>query len=311
MGTPEFARTALEAIDMSAHRVVGVVSQPDRPRGRGQSMQAPPVAEYARARGFPLIQPEHTHDVAFRRALAAFGADIAVVAAFGHILGPRALAVPRLGCLNIHGSLLPRWRGASPISAAIDAGDAETGIAIMQMDVGMDTGDVLRMVALPIDADDTTPTLHDKLAVLGARLVVQVLDGLAGGGLRVTRQPVEGVTYAEKLKKELADLNWNEDAGALSRHIRAHQPWPGARAMLGDKVVRLHPPARVALGWQHETAVGTVLAVGSEGVRIACGGGTVLTVLSLQAEGRRAVSAEEFGRGFGLEAGMRFERRVS
>jgi methionyl-tRNA formyltransferase len=311
MGTPEFALRALEAIHRSHHRVVGVVSQPDRPKGRGQALVPPPVAAFARAEGLPLLQPERCNDAAFRQHLRAFGADIAVVAAFGHILGPKALAVPRLGCVNIHASLLPRHRGASPISAAIDAGDSETGVAIMQMDPGMDTGPVFTMASLPIAPDDTTPSLHDKLAALGASLIVDALDGIEAGTLTATPQPAEGTTYAAKLDKAMADLDWSEPADALSRHIRAQQPWPGARASVGGRLVRLHPPVRVADGWRHDAATGEVLTIGPEGVRVACGSGSVLTLSTLQAEGRRALPAAEFARGFGLEPGMRFERPLS
>ena len=306
MGTPDFARAALEAIFASHHRVVGVVSQPDRPKGRGQAVQPTPVAAFAREHGLPLLQPERCNDAAFRRALAAFDADVAVVAAFGHILGPKALAVPRLGCVNIHASILPRWRGASPISAAIDAGDAETGVAIMQMDAGMDTGPVFCVARTPIAADDTTPTLHDKLAALGAGLIVQALDGIEAGTLVAVPQASEGITYAAKLDKRQADLDWAENAAALERHMRAQQPWPGARADIDGRIVRLHPPVRVADGWHHNELPGTILAVGNEGVRIACGDGTVLTVEMLQAEGRKALKAVEFARGFGLAPGMRF-----
>jgi methionyl-tRNA formyltransferase len=305
MGTPDFARAALEAIHASRHRIVGVVSQPDRPKGRGQAVQPTPVAAFAHAHALPLLQPERCNDVAFRRELAAFGADIAVVAAFGHILGPKALAVPRLGCVNIHASLLPRWRGASPISAAIDAGDAETGVAIMQMDAGMDTGPVFCVARTPIRPDDTTPSLHDRLAALGAGLIVEALDGIEAGTLVAMPQPTDGVTHAAKLEKRQADLDWREDAAALGRHIRAQQPWPGARAEIDGRLVRLHPPVRVADGWHHDEAPGTVLAIGSEGVRIACGQRSVLTVEVLQAEGRKALHALEFARGFGLTAGMR------
>ncbi len=311
MGTPEFALRALEAIHRSHHRVVGVVSQPDRPKGRGQALVPPPVAAFARAEGLPLYQPERCNDAAFRSRIRDLGADIAVVAAFGHILGPKALAVPRLGCVNIHASLLPRHRGASPISAAIDAGDAETGVAIMQMDPGMDTGPVFTMARVPIASDDTTPTLHDKLAALGASLIVDALDGIEAGTLTATPQPEEGVTYAAKLEKAMADLDWAEPADALSRHIRAQQPWPGARASVGGRIVRLHPPVRVADGWRHDGSPGTVLAVGPEGVRVACGAGTVLSLTTLQAEGRRALPAAQFVRGFELEPGMHFERPLS
>jgi methionyl-tRNA formyltransferase len=306
MGTPHFALAALEAIARSHHRVVGVVSQPDRPSGRGQALQPPPVAAWARDHGVPLFQPEHCRDEAFRERFAAFGADIAVVAAFGHILGERALAIPRLGCVNIHASLLPRHRGASPISAAIDAGDAETGVCIMQMERGLDTGPVLARAATPIGPDDTTPALHDRLAALGADLIVEALDAIEAGTAVAMPQPDTGATYAKKLEKRLADLDFSEPAAALARHIRAQDPWPGARALVDARLVRIHPPAREADGWRHDAAPGTVLAIGSEGVRVACGGGTVLTLGRLQAEGRKPLDAQAFARGFPLSENMVF-----
>jgi methionyl-tRNA formyltransferase len=311
MGTPTFALTALEALAASHHRVVGVISQPDRPSGRGQTLQPPPVAAWATARGLPLYQPDHCRDDAFRERFAAFGADIAVVAAFGHILGPKALAIPRLGCVNIHASLLPRHRGASPITAAIDAGDAETGVCIMQMDRGLDTGPVLSRAALPIGPDDTTPTLHDRLAALGASLIVSTLDALEAGEITAEPQPDTGATYAKKLDKGLANLDFSEPAAAIARHVRAFDPWPGTRARVDGRLVRLLPPAREAEGWRHDKAPGTVLSAGPDGVRVACGGGTVVTFLTLQAEGRKALDAGTFSRGFPLAEGMVFTRAVA
>ncbi len=311
MGTPHFALTALEAIARSHHRVVGVVSQPDRPSGRGQTLQPPPVAAWARQNGVPLFQPEHCRDEAFRTRFAAFEADIAVVAAFGHILGEKALAIPRLGCVNIHASLLPRHRGASPISAAIDAGDAETGVCIMQMDRGLDTGPVLARAATPIGPDDTTPVLHDRLAGLGADLIVTTLDAIEAGTAVPTPQPDAGATYARKLDKRLADLDFHEPAAALARHIRAHDPWPGARAFVDGRLVRIQPPAREADGWRHDVTPGTILAIGPEGIRVACGAGSVLTLGTLQAEGRKPLDAQSFARGFPLAEGMVLTRAAT
>lgn len=321
MGTPEFARASLEAILASAHEVVAVVSQPDRPKGRGQAMQPPPVALCATQRGLPLLQPASCKDVAFRDWVAAFAPDVAVVAAFGHILGPKALAIPRLGCINVHASVLPRWRGASPITAAIQAGDSTSGISIMQMDVGMDTGPVFCTQTIPIAPSDTGETLHDKLAALGGPLVVGVLDALEAGTARATPQPAEGVTHAAKLGKHDADLDWHRTAEALERQIRALHPWPGTRTWLATepgaalRLVRVLPEARVVAASERgafERGVpGTILAAGPGGLVVLCGDGQALALEVLQLEGRKPLPVTQLLQGFKLTPGMTFRGEPS
>jgi len=235
-GTPEFAAVALEALLKAGFEVPLVLTQPDRPAGRGMKLQASPVKQLAAKHGIPVSQPlslkldgKYPEDAAAARdALLATGADVMVVAAYGLILPSWTLELPRLGCLNIHASLLPRWRGAAPIHRAIEAGDAETGVTIGGMDEGLDTGDMLLMERLPIAATDTTGSLHDKLAVLGGRMVVEALELAACGGLTRTPQPAEGVNYAHKIEKAEASIDWALPAEVLARRVRAFNPFPGA-----------------------------------------------------------------------------------
>ena len=291
MGTPEFAASALRAlIAAEGHEVVAVVSQPDRKAGRGRKMTPPPVAVVAKERGIPLNQVETCRTRAFREWVGQFDADIGVVAAFGHILGPKALAVPRLGCLNIHASLLPRWRGAAPIQASILAGDAETGVTIMQMDPGLDTGPMLLERRTPISDEDTAVTLHDTLAELGAAAIVEALDALAGEGLQATPQPEEGACYAEKLKKSDGVLDWTADAVVLHRRVRAFHPWPGTSTTLDGQMLKVHPPLDVVDG---SGSPGEVLAAGNDGVVVACGTGA-LKLQRLQLQGQRALDVDAF-----------------
>lgn len=302
MGTPELARTSLEALLASRHEVVAVVSQPDRPRGRGQAMQKPPVAELAVARGIPLLQPDKVGTRAFREWVRGFAPDLGVVAAFGHLLGERALAVPRLGCINVHASLLPRWRGASPITMAVLHGDAEAGVSIMQMDVGMDTGPWLAQRAIAVDAKETGETLHDKIAALGAGLMVEVVDRLAEGPVEPVVQPEVGVTAAPLLRKEDAEIDWSRSAVAIERQIRAYHPWPGTRTSLEGKVLRVLPQAEVVPG-RDGIAPGVVLAASRhEGLVVQTGQGA-LALRTLQLEGRKALPVEAFLAGMPVAPG--------
>lgn len=307
MGTPDIARVVLEAVLAGPHRVVAVVSQPDRPKGRGKDLQRPPVAELAVERGLPLLQPDKTGTQAFRDWVAGFRPDVAVVAAFGHILGPKALSVPRLGCVNVHASLLPRWRGASPIQRAIEAGDAETGVSIMRMDAGMDTGPVFAMRALPIAADDTSETLTAKLARLGGEALAPVLDALEAGTARAEPQSESGLTIAPMLGKDDADLDWRLPAAALEHRVRAYHPWPGTRFRVDGKVVRVLPCAELGPLVQNAVAPGTIVAADAVGIAVACGDGRALVLKTLQAEGRKALAAGPFLQGFRLAPGMRLE----
>lgn len=313
MGTPELARTSLAAILASRHRVVCVVSQPDRKKGRGQAMSSPPVAELARAHQIPLIQPDEVGTRAFRDWIKAHTPDLGVVAAFGHILGPRALAAPPLGCINVHASLLPRWRGASPIAMAVLHGDAEAGVSIMRMDVGMDTGPVFATRALPVAPDDTGQTLHDKLASLGAALLVETLDRIADGDATETPQPEHGVTYAPLLTKDDAWIDWTLPAAQIERKVRAFFPWPGTRTTVatpsGDKILRVLPFCAVVPG-EPAAPPGTVLPAG-RGELFVQTGEQALALGTLQLEGKNAVPVAAFLQGLPLPPGTRLGARPS
>ena len=289
-GTPEFAAVALKAIADAGHVVPLVLTQPDRPAGRGMKLTPSPVKQLALEIGAPVAQPRSLRlDGKFpdeaeagRAALDAARPDVLVVAAYGLILPQWVLDLPRLGCLNIHGSLLPRWRGAAPIHRAIEAGDAQTGITIMQMDAGLDTGDMLLIEREPILADDTTARLHDRLAALGARLVVRSLADAAAGTLLPVRQPEAGVTYAHKIDKAEAAIDWRLPAVAIERRVRAFDPFPGATFQAGGDTVKLWRAQVERL--DDAAAPGTVLAVDGQQLVVACGDGA-LALLDVQRPG--------------------------
>lgn len=307
-GTPEFARIALEAIAAAGHDVVLVLSQPDRPAGRGMKLQASPVKQCAVANGWPVAQPRSLRldgkypdeAAAGRDALLKARPDVMVVAAYGLILPQWVLDLPEHGCLNIHASLLPRWRGAAPIHRAIEAGDAQTGITIMQMDAGLDTGDMLLREAVDIGADNTA-RLHDRLAELGGRMIVRALAGL--GTLVRTPQPAEGVTYANKVEKQEAQIDWTQPADAIVRRVRAFDPFPGANSPLDGETIKLWAahavPARVS------AAPGTVLAVTDTGVAVAAHDSIVMFT-ELQRPGGKRLAVADFLRGFDLKPGQAF-----
>ncbi len=296
-GTPEFARVALAAIVQAGHAVALVLTQPDRPAGRGLKLQASPVKQLALAHGLPLAQPRSLRldgrfaddAAAARQALQDAALDVLVVAAYGLILPEWVLTTPRHGCLNIHGSLLPRWRGAAPIQRAIEAGDTQTGITLMQMDAGLDTGAMLMKEATPITPDDTSATLHDRLAAIGARLVVQGLSDLARGALHPVPQPVEGVSYAHKIAKTEADIDWRQPAVVLERRLRAFDPFPGGATELAGQPVKVWR-ARVVPG---TGLPGRRLAAGEGRLVVACGEGA-LDLLELQLPGGKRITAREF-----------------
>ena len=322
-GTPAFARAALEQLDAAGFKIALVLTQPDRPAGRGLQLQPSPVKALALQRGWTVAQPRslrldgrYPDDAAdAARALAAARADAMVVAAYGLILPQWVLDGPRLGCLNIHASLLPRWRGAAPIHRAIEAGDAETGITIMQMDAGLDTGAMLRVERTPIRHDgpepDTTARLHDRLADLGARLVVQTLRDAGRGELRPRPQPADGATYARKVDKHEAQIDWAQDAAAIVRRIRAFDPFPGAATSLGAEVLKLWAAevarAPDAAGAAGVAAPGTILAASPAGIEVAALDSTV-RLTELQRPGGRRLAAGDFLRGFGLRPGQAFVR---
>jgi methionyl-tRNA formyltransferase len=304
-GTPEFALPPLAALCRAApaHAVVGVLTQPDRPAGRGQKLAQGPVKQYALAQGLPVAQPPTLRDEAGRAALREWAPDLLVVVAYGLILPPAALAIPRLGCLNIHASLLPRWRGAAPIQRAVLAGDTETGVAIMRMEAGLDTGPVLRTRRVAIGPRTTSGSLHDVLATLGAAELMAALEQLDVGEARFEPQPAEGVTYAAKIDKAEARLDWRERATALDRRVRAFDPWPGAEARLGEeplKILQARPLDDAAAGRGAGIAPGTVLGLRGGALQVACGEG-VLAIERLQRAGRRPVGAREFANAVALD----------
>ena len=310
-GTPEFARTALEALHAAGYEIALVLTQPDRPAGRGLKLQPSPVKQFAQVHGIPVLQPRslrldgrHPEDAAAAaRSIAAAQADVMVVAAYGLILPQWVLDAPRLGCLNIHASLLPRWRGAAPIHRAIEAGDAETGVTIMQMDAGLDTGDMRLTERLPIGPQDTTAVLHDRLAALGARLVVTALEQASSGQLKPVPQPTEGVTYAHKIEKAEAAIDWSLPAATLERRVRAFDPFPGAATVLAGETIKVWG-AQVRTDAAPAGAPGTVLVVSAAGIDVACGSG-VLRLTQLQRAGGKRLAAAQFLHGFPVDPGAR------
>ncbi|WP_042425584.1 methionyl-tRNA formyltransferase [Comamonas granuli] len=307
-GTPEFARVALQALLDAGHAVPLVLTQPDRPAGRGMKLQASPVKQLAQAHGLPLAQPRSLRldgkfpdeAQAAQAAIAQARADVMVVAAYGLILPQWVLDAPRLGCLNIHASLLPRWRGAAPIHRAIEAGDAQTGITIMQMDAGLDTGAMLLRAPLAILPQDTTASLHDRLAALGGQLIVQAL---AAGALVPEPQPAHGVSYAHKIEKAESTVDWTLPAEVIERRVRAFDPFPGASTTAAGEVVKLWSSQIDSMSRPAGVPCGQILHVDDEGVRVACGSG-VLRLTALQRAGGKRLPAQDFLRGFGLQPGM-------
>lgn len=297
MGTPAFAVKSLEAC-LSLGEVVAVVTQPDKPRGRGQEVSFSPVKELALARGLPVLQPVKIRGTPFADELRALSADVAVVTAYGKILPQDVLDAPRRGCVNVHASLLPRFRGAAPIQWAIAAGDQKTGVCLMQMDAGMDTGAIIDCAELPIAADDTSASLHDKLSVLGGEVLRRSLPRYVAGEVQAVPQPAEGVVMAPMIKKEDGRLDWSKSAPELERRLRAFTPWPGAFCTFDGGLLKV---ARAEVG-QGSGAPGTVLSASAQGVVVACREGS-LTLLSLQPEGKRAMTAQEFLSGRKLVVG--------
>ncbi len=326
-GTPEFARVALERLHASGHTIALVLSQPDRPAGRGMKLHASAVKQYALEHGIPVVQPrslrldgKYPEDAAAaRQAIADAHADVMVVAAYGLILPQWVLddmAVQnRFGCLNIHGSLLPRWRGAAPIHRAIEAGDVETGITIMQMDAGLDTGDMLLVHSMDILPTDTTASLHDRMAALGGELIVMALDMAAAGRLEPVPQPTQGVTYAHKIEKHEAAIDWRLDAVNIVRRVRAFNPFPGATAVLngevlkvwgahaveGESVNRGQPVLEPLLA----PVPGTILAVALDGIMVAAMH-SIAVLTELQRPGGKRLAVADFLRGFDVQVGMQF-----
>ena len=349
-GTPEFARVALEKLHAAGFDIALVLTQPDRPAGRGLKLQASPVKQWAQERNITVAQPrslrldgKYADDAqAAKSAIDAAQADVMVVAAYGLILpqwvldtmcpefsdgpplgklGPsggsvldeafsksgeaKSVGAKKLGCLNIHASLLPRWRGAAPIHRAIESGDTVTGITIMQMDAGLDTGDMLLVEAQNIAPHDTTPTLHDKLAAMGGRLVVEALEIAACGGFRPVKQPDEGITYAHKIEKHEASIDWTQSAAVIERRIRAFNPFPGSSSVLNGEVIKLQDAHISGATGGYITDAGAIVDVQDSGIDVATGDG-LLRITRLQKAGGKSLPVADFLRGFDVRPGMLF-----
>jgi methionyl-tRNA formyltransferase len=313
-GTPEFAAAALAAIDEAGFPVPLVLTQPDRPAGRGMKLQASAVKRYAVEHGLAVAQPPSlrrngkypAEAIEAIERLRETPHDVMVVAAYGLLLPQEVLDIPRCGCINIHASLLPRWRGAAPIHRAIEAGDAETGITLMKMDAGLDTGPMLTVARVPIEPHDTTASLHDRLAQTGARLIVDALAALErSGALEETPQPEGGVTYAEKIGKQEAAIDWSRPAAVLARQIRAFDPFPGGAATLEDGTALKVWAAEPVDAAMDARLPGTILEAAPDGVLVACGEGA-LRLTQLQKPGGKRLPVREFLAGTSFQAGQRF-----
>ncbi|CAJ1924207.1 Methionyl-tRNA formyltransferase [Aeromonas dhakensis] len=289
-GTPDFAARHLAALLSSDHEVVAVYTQPDKPAGRGQKLTASPVKELALAHDLPVYQPASLRKEEAQAELAALGADLMVVVAYGLILPKVVLDTPRLGCINVHGSLLPRWRGAAPIQRSIWAGDAETGVTIMQMDVGLDTGAMIRKMSCPIAADETSASLYDKLAELGPQALVDTINAMAAGNTTAEVQDDALANYAEKLSKEEARIDWSMEAVAIERCIRAFNPWPISWFEVADQTVKVWQAEVITQ--DHGQRAGTLLKADKQGIDVATGKG-VLRLLTLQPPGKKAMSVTD------------------
>lgn len=301
-GTPQFAASALDEL-MKEHQIVAVLTQPDRPSGRGMQLTASPVKQLALQHGLPVLQPATLKTEETQQAIAQMDADVMVVAAYGLILPKAVLQIPRHGCLNIHASLLPRWRGAAPIQRAILAGDAETGITVMQMDEGLDTGDMLLKSKCAITPEDTAETLHDKLATIGAQAIVDALRKLESGTLQPEKQDGSLATYAAKLTKNEAQLDWKLDAVQLERAVRGYFPFPVANTILGETPIKIQ---RAYLAEGHQAEPGTVISADKIGIIVACGRGA-LGLSVLQKPGGKPLPAAQFLQSFPIRAGDRFK----
>jgi len=289
-GTPDFAARHLDALLASGHQVVGVFTQPDRPAGRGNKLTASPVKQLAEQHDIPVFQPKSLRPEENQQLVAALNADIMVVVAYGLILPQAVLEMPRLGCINVHGSLLPRWRGAAPIQRSLWAGDAETGVTIMQMDVGLDTGDMLYKLACPIESGDTSATLYEKLAGLGPDGMLATLKQLAAGSARAEVQDETQVSYAEKLSKEEARLDWSLSAAQLERCIRAFNPWPVSYFIIDEQPVKVWKASVFPHVSGHQP--GEILHADKHGIQVATAEG-VLNIEELQPAGKKAMKAQD------------------
>ena len=302
-GTPEFAATHLQALIGSEHHIIAVYTQPDRPAGRGRKLTAGPVKQLALQHGLKICQPTSLKEKSEQQQLADLDADLMVVVAYGLILPPEVLEAPRLGCINVHASILPRWRGAAPIQRAILAGDAETGITTMQMDKGLDTGDMLLVDKTPIHADDTAQTLHDRLAEMGAKTLLNTLGLLVKEELHPEKQDDKLATYAKKIKKQEARIDWRQSASHIHRMVCAFNPWPVTETRLDDKTIRIWQSS--VLAESNSAEPGTVVAESRSGIDVTTGDG-ILRITKLQLPGGKPLAAAEFLNAHSLN-GKRFD----
>ena len=304
MGTPEFAVPSLRALVEARHEVCGVFTQPDKPKNRGMKLQQSAVKQYALSIGLPVFQPAKLRDGEALALLRKLDPDLIVVAAYGRILPPDILSLPRLGCVNVHSSLLPKYRGAAPINWAILNGEGETGVTIMYMAEGLDTGDILAQRATPIPLEENAAQLFDRLALLGAELLTETVERIAAGTAQAVPQDDGQSSYAPMLSRELSPMNWRKTARQLHDQVRGLYPWPAATAVLDGvrcKILRTDPVGEAA-----GEAPGTVLQADKRGLRVACGGGTALEILDLQPDGKKAMPASAFLMGHPIETGTVF-----
>lgn len=295
MGTPDFAVPSLRALVEAGHQVAGVFTQPDKPKNRGMKLQAPPVKAYALAQNLPVYQPEKVKDGTALAQIQALAPELIVVAAYGRILPHEILDAPPRGCINVHSSLLPQYRGAAPIHWAVLNGETQTGVTIMHMAQALDAGDIIAQAATPIDPDETVEALHDRLADLGAALLIQTVSQLEAGTATRTPQDPDQVTFAPMLSRDLSPLDWTRPARALHNQVRGLIPWPAATATLGGTRCKVF--ATTVLEETTNKAPGSVLASGKEGLVIACGEGSVLRIDTLQPDGKKPMAAADFLRG--------------
>ncbi|MCH3950187.1 MAG: methionyl-tRNA formyltransferase [Acidaminococcus sp.] len=304
MGTPEFAKASLQAlVESGRHEILAVVTQPDRPKGRGHKLMMSAVKEYALSQNLPVLQPEKVKTESFLAQVKAYAPDLIVVAAFGQFLPKRLLELPKYGCINVHASLLPKYRGAAPIHYAILKGEKEAGVTIMQMDVGMDTGAMLAKVSTPIGPEMTQGELHDVLKEKGAALLLETIDGLAQGTVKAQAQNEAEATYATLITREMEKLQWQNTADALHNQIRAFNPWPGSYTLLPDGKRLKIWKSRVRTDVSGKAVPGTVLQADSKGFLVACGTG-VLEIVECQPEGKRKMAATQFVNGNQVSAGV-------
>ena len=307
MGTPDFSVAPLKALLEGGHEILAAVTQPDKPRGRGKNMQMTPVKEEALKRGIPVYQPVKVRDPEFVQVIKELAPDVIVVVAFGQIIPQSILDVPPYGCINIHASLLPKYRGAAPIQWAVIDGERESGVTTMFMNEGLDTGDMLEKEAVTLDPKETGGSLHDKLSAIGGRLILSTLKGLEDGTLKGTPQTDEGTCYAKMLKKSLGDIDWTMDAAAIERLIRGLNPWPSAYTCPHGKTLKIWDGD--VLEREYGVEPGTVAEVAKDRLVVQTGQGS-LAIRSLQLEGKKRMDAGDFLRGYAVEAGTRLERRA-